>query len=278
MSAVHIFSGNSNIIFEPLKKINKNFYRCDKQFHVDSIVEMYKDEHKFGIAMLTGKEYRMYIITKSSDHIDIKLVTSDTHELQKKQKKGGSSAQRIGRIRENKQLLYVKKLCEVMVDVYMNDNHTKCITEQGIIIAGSGNIKNEVKKEKLFKQYFNNKVITTIDTPEISDGLVHNIISDDKYSEYFVPLHEKHDMIIGQITEDINIGNVDKFIFGYDNIMTELTNNMLKYIVIYENHDNKDKITHMINENDSKCMMIPSDDNLIRTFEGIIGIKYFCDA
>jgi len=45
---------------------------------------MYEDEYKIGVAMLTGK--------------------------------GGQSAQRIERICENKQALYVKKLSELMVN------------------------------------------------------------------------------------------------------------------------------------------------------------------
>jgi peptide chain release factor subunit 1 len=276
--AIHIFSPEKgNVIFEPIKKINKNIYRCDKRYHIDSIIEMYEDEYKFGVAMLTGKEYRMYIITKSGIHIEPKLIASDGHEMQKQTKKGGQSAQRIGRIRENKQALYVKKLSEIMVNTYMNETNTKCIVDQGLIILGCGSIKNEVKKDKLFRQYFSDKIIATIDTPGINDKLIHDILSNDKYNDYFVPIHEKHDGIIKQISDDINIGNVDKLVFGYDNIIKLLDENQLICIVIYDKHIHKNKITQMIDENNSKCMIIPSNDHLIRTFDGCVGIKYFHD-
>jgi hypothetical protein len=70
-----------------LSQKNKNIYKCDKRYHIDSIIEMYEDEYKFGVAMLTGKEYRMYIVTKSGIHIEPKLITSDDHEMQKQTKK-----------------------------------------------------------------------------------------------------------------------------------------------------------------------------------------------
>jgi hypothetical protein len=100
-------------------------------------------------------------------------------------------------------------------------------------------------------------------------------MSNDKYNDYIVPIHEKHDGIIKQISDDINIGDVDKLVFGYDNIIKLLDEDQLRYIVIYDKHINKNKVTQIIDENNSKCMIIPSNDHLIRTFDGCIGIKYF---
>jgi len=131
----------------------------------------------------------------------------------------------------------------------MNKTNTKCIVEQGLIIIGCGNIKNEVIKDKLFRQYFSDKII---DIPGINDKLIHDILSNDKYNDYFVPTHEKHDGIIKQISDDINIGDVDKLVFGYDNIIQLLDEDQLRYIVIYDKHINKNKVVQIIDENNSK--------------------------
>jgi len=109
---ISVFSGYNDasiIIYSP-KKIIKSYYRCDKRFHLDEILDMYSDSYvNYGIVLISGNAYRCYLLCVGTSHREFKLLNSDTIHLQKTKKKGGQSAPRFERIRQEKKHHYTKK-------------------------------------------------------------------------------------------------------------------------------------------------------------------------
>lgn len=92
-----VFSGynNSSILVFPPKKINKSYYRCDNHFHLDTILDMYNESSSnYGIVLISGKEYRCYILNICNTYKEFKLVNYDTANLPNNHNKGGSSSGR----------------------------------------------------------------------------------------------------------------------------------------------------------------------------------------
>ena len=168
-------SYNSSIIIYPPKKITCSFYKCDNKFHLNLVLNMYDENvNNYGIALLSGKEYRCYVLSLSSCYQDLKLVASGETKLQKKHKKGGSSQNRYLHTQQDKKELYIKKLAEVLRSSYMKENNT-ILSIKGILIAGCGSIKNQVMNSDIFKQYFSDAVIGVINTEEINDSTINTI-------------------------------------------------------------------------------------------------------
>lgn len=101
--------------FSPPLPIKKSLYRCDKIFHIDHILDLYQDQSKWGLIILSGEETSFYtcsVTQKDSSNEITQTILSDQftiHRL-KSHKKGGQSAQRFNRIHDNQVAEYIKKI------------------------------------------------------------------------------------------------------------------------------------------------------------------------
>ena len=120
-----VFDGfNHGILLEPPKRINRPFYKCEKCFILDDILEMYKAETTHGIALISGKGAYLYTLTQSGEHLEYKLLYSKNVKLQGKTRRGGQSASRIDRNREIKKGVYRQTIVDQLISVYMDSDKT----------------------------------------------------------------------------------------------------------------------------------------------------------
>jgi peptide chain release factor subunit 1 len=83
-----------------------------------------------------------------------------TVDLPKKHGRGGQSAQRFGRIREEKRGHYVRKIAELAVQFFITND--KC-NVAGLILAGSADFKNELSQSDLFDPRLGAKIVKIVD-------------------------------------------------------------------------------------------------------------------
>jgi peptide chain release factor subunit 1 len=259
------------MIFEPIKKINQKFYRCDNRFYLDNVLEMYKSEIRYGIALISGKEYRCYILELTGTHRNFKLVTSDTHEMQKGHKKGGQSAPRFQRIKEEKDQGYVKKVSGIIVKSYMRNNNTTCLIDK-LILAGPGEIKKEVSQQDIFKQYFSKIIDKTISTSEINDKTIYDVY--DKCNSIFTTHDVKFgDKVMSEI-ENLMSDDIDKIIFGEVEIgKCVMANNISKIIISSDYNQKKKEQLKLVMPTSCKLYEISKDK--LKEYGNILGIKRF---
>lgn len=172
---------------------------CDKKFHLDSLLEMYKEEHNFGVVFITGKMYELFKVTKTGNGFEKRKVAGSTIRLPKKQKKGGQSAQRFCRIRENEEAAYIKKVGEITVETFY-DKKQSVVEIQKLFIIGPSSKKTLLFGDSLIKQYFPN-----IEVKNSYEEIVFEPESeDDKLIEYIKTMLETsvEQMYFG--TEEIN--------------------------------------------------------------------------
>ena len=244
---------------------------CDKHFHLDPILEMYKEESCFGIIFITGKSYSFYKIIKSGDHYENKKICSDTVVLPNKHKCGGSSSGRYGRIHDEKEFNYITKVGELVIKAYMTNNNTE-YTVKKLFIAGPSEKKNMLSQNVLVQQYFKNKLIL-LNTPDINDQSMFETIRDAK-KLFEQDLETFGDDILEHIKELMNIGDSDILVYGLNEVTTALNNQELKQIIT--DKDTANSLDINININLGKCEIIIIAAHKLETF-GInpIGIKYY---
>lgn len=165
------------VLFEPPKKINISFYRCDNKYHLDNVLDMYNNENLIGVCLLSGEELRVYNIAITGSHIESTLLKKRTIKLPNKQKKGGQSAVRFARNADIVRNDYVNKYAEDIVSSYMSENNTKCNVTK-IIIAGYGFMPDDVINSQLFQQYLKKYLYKKISINTIDDVTAIKIIKD----------------------------------------------------------------------------------------------------
>ncbi|KAK3044067.1 Eukaryotic peptide chain release factor subunit 1 [Coniosporium uncinatum] len=81
-------------------------------------------------------------------------------DLPKKHGRGGQSALRFARLREEKRHNYVRKVAELAVQNFITNDKVNCA---GLILAGSADFKNDLNQSDMFDQRLAAKVIKVVD-------------------------------------------------------------------------------------------------------------------
>ncbi len=123
---------------EPPAPLNKRLYRCDKEFVLEPLKDMVETDSVFGLVVLDRRD-AMFGLLKGKSIISLRKTHS---EVPGKMKKGGQSAQRFARIREEAGKKHFKKIAEYMKEEFLKRKKIK-----GIIIGGpSSTIRSFLNK------------------------------------------------------------------------------------------------------------------------------------
>lgn len=129
----------------PPKKIVKGCYMCSNKYFLDDLIPLFQEHESYGGIIVTGDGFSLYQV---NDH-ECKQLFSDAVTQMNNHNKGGQSAPRFRRLRENKRDRIVDYIAEKVYDTFWDSDRGRSKVV-GIIIAGSGDLKNEVMKSDLF--------------------------------------------------------------------------------------------------------------------------------
>ncbi|KAK1372568.1 Eukaryotic peptide chain release factor subunit 1-3 [Heracleum sosnowskyi] len=121
---------------EPFKPINTSVYLCDNKFHTEVLHELLESDDKFGFIVMDGNGTLFGTLSGNTREVVHKFNVN----LPNKQGRGGQSAQRFGRIREEKRQNYVTKTAELARQFFI-DPVTSQPNVAGLILAGSADLK-----------------------------------------------------------------------------------------------------------------------------------------
>lgn len=122
------------IDIEPYKPLQQFLYMCDNRFHTDPLKILLADDEKFGFIVMDGNGCLFGVVSGSNRTV----IQQFSVELPKKHGRGGQSAPRFARIREEKRHHYVRKVCETATSVFISNDRPNIA---GIVIAGSADLK-----------------------------------------------------------------------------------------------------------------------------------------
>ncbi|KAF1915326.1 peptide chain release factor eRF1/aRF1 [Ampelomyces quisqualis] len=145
-----------NIDFEPFKPINTSLYLCDNKFHTEALSELLESDQKFGFIIMDGNGALFGTLSGNTREIVHKFSV----DLPKKHGRGGQSALRFARLREEKRHNYVRKVAELAVQNFVTADK---VNVAGIILAGSADFKNDLNQSDLFDNRLQSKVIKVVD-------------------------------------------------------------------------------------------------------------------
>ncbi|CAI4055645.1 translation termination factor eRF1 SKDI_02G2540 [Saccharomyces kudriavzevii IFO 1802] len=211
---------------EPYKPINTSLYMCDNKFHTEVLSELLQADDKFGFIVMDGQGTLFGSVSGNTRTVLHKF----TVDLPKKHGRGGQSALRFARLREEKRHNYVRKVAEVAVQNFITNDK---VNVKGLILAGSADFKTDLAKSELFDPRLACKVISIVDVSyggengfnqaiELSAEALANV----KYVQEKKLLEAYFD----EISQDTG-----KFCYGIDDTLKALDLGAVEKLIVFEN-------------------------------------------
>ena len=215
-----------NIDFEPFKPINTSLYLCDNKFHTEALSELLESDQKFGFIIMDGNGALFGTLSGNTRDVVHKFSV----DLPKKHGRGGQSALRFARLREEKRHNYVRKVAELAVQNYITNDK---VNVAGLILAGSADFKNDLNQSDMFDNRLQTKVIKVVDVSYGGENgfnqaieLSAETLSNVKF------IQEKK--LIGKYFDEISVDS-GKVCYGVDDTLKALEASACEILIVYEN-------------------------------------------
>ena len=215
---------------EPPEPIKTKLYWCDQKFVLEPLEEMVKEKEVYGIICLDKSEADIAILSGKK----IKPMVHFDSIVPGKTRAGGQSSMRFTRVREGMLNDWLKKVGEAANKVF---EENKDII--GIIVSGSGPVKDMFLKGEYLYGSLKQKVIGTVDTGYTGEFGLHEtverggdllkesaIIKEKKLLErFFNELHKPHGLVaygIDDVIKALEMGAVSTVIMSESLDMKEV--------------------------------------------------------
>ena len=215
-----------NIDFEPFKPINTSLYLCDNKFHTEALSELLESDQKFGFIIMDGNGALFGTLSGNTRDVVHKFSV----DLPKKHGRGGQSALRFARLREEKRHNYVRKVAELAVQNFISADK---VNVAGLILAGSADFKNDLNQSDMFDNRLQTKVIKVVDVSYGGENgfnqaieLAAETLSNVKF------IQEKK--LISKYFAEINLDS-GKVCYGVEDTLKGLDASAVETLIVYEN-------------------------------------------
>lgn len=214
------------IDFEPFKPINTSLYLCDNKFHTEPLSSMMESDEKFGFIIMDGNGSLFGTLAGNTRSVLHKM----TVDLPKKHGRGGQSALRFARLREEKRHNYVRKVGELAVQFFITNDKPNI---SYLIMAGSADFKSELSKSDLLDQRLQAIVIKIVDVAYGGESGFNQAIelSQDCLSNVrFIREKKVIDQFFEEIAQDSG-----KYVFGVEETIKAMEMGATKTLICWEN-------------------------------------------
>lgn len=211
---------------EPIKPINTSLYLCDSKFHVDDLLTQFEDEAKYGFVIMDGHSTVFAFLQGNVKNI----VQTLSVDLPKKHGRGGQSSVRFARLRLERRQAYVRKVAEICVNLYLQDNMCNVT---GLILAGHTDFKNELRET--LDNRLKEKVIKCVDTNYGGENGLNEAIELTADTLRDVKFNKEKEVLKKFFFE---VSMDGKYVFG-KNVLKALEMNCVETLIVYENLEMK---------------------------------------
>ena len=215
-----------NFSFEPFKPINTSLYLCDNKFHTEALSELLESDARFGVVIMDGNGTLFGVVSGNTRTVLHKFSV----DLPKKHGRGGQSALRFSRLREEARHNYVRKVAELASQHFITDNK---VNVTGIVLAGSADFKSVLSQSDLLDYRLRPKIVQLVDVSYGGENGFNQAIelaADSLANVKFV--QEKR--LIQKYFDEIST-ETGKYCFGLDDTFRALEMGAVEVLIVWEN-------------------------------------------
>jgi peptide chain release factor subunit 1 len=217
-----------NIDFEPFKPINTSLYLCDNKFHTEALSELLESDQKFGFIIMDGNGALFGTLSGNTREVVHKFSV----DLPKKHGRGGQSALRFARLREEKRHNYVRKVAELAVQNFISNDK---VNVAGLILAGSADFKNDLNQSDMFDNRLQAKVIKVVDVSYGGENGFNQAIdlsSETLSNVKFIQEKKLINRYFEEISQDSG-----RICYGIEDTLKALEGSAAETLIVYEDLD-----------------------------------------
>ncbi|KAF5358505.1 hypothetical protein D9756_001960 [Leucocoprinus leucothites] len=214
--------------FEPHKPINTSLYLCDNKFHTEALSELLESDQRFGFVVMDGNGTLFGVLAGNTREVLHKF----TVDLPKKHGRGGQSALRFSRLRDEKRHNYVRKVAELAVQHFITNDK---VNVTGIVLAGSADFKTELSQSDMLDQRLAAKIIKVVDVSYGGENGFNQAIelaAESLSNVKFVQEKRLIQRYFDEISQDTG-----KYCFGVDDTLKALELGSVETLIVWENLD-----------------------------------------
>ncbi|KAI1789330.1 peptide chain release factor eRF/aRF subunit 1 [Ganoderma leucocontextum] len=214
--------------FEPHKPINTSLYLCDNKFHTEALQELLESDSKFGFIVMDGNGTLFGTVAGNTREVIHKF----TVDLPKKHGRGGQSALRFARLRDEKRHNYVRKVAELAVQHFITSDK---VNVTGLVLAGSADFKTELSQSDMFDPRLVAKIIKVVDVSYGGENGFNQAIelaAEALSNVKFVQEKKLIQKYFDEISQDTG-----KYCFGIDDTLKALELGAVETLIVWENLD-----------------------------------------
>lgn len=239
----------------PPRPLRKYLYLCDRSFHLEVLEPLFTKEDRAGLVLVKGEETECYFISVQT--FAISLEKRIKGRIPGRTCRGGQSQNRIQRLRNEAEGVYITKVVEDMKQIYEGK-------VDDIIIMGNAQ-KKDLVYQKLDQSMRNLvKKVIKISGCERLDQLTLLALQTIKERREISPWESR-------FLDDIAIGG-GLASYGNDQIMEELKEAGLKVLIVKAG-----SLTNRIKEmaGDVGCVLIETSNHHIYQYGDMVGIRWY---
>lgn len=138
-----IYAGDGELrVEEPPRPIRHFLYRCDSRFHREATAPLYDEavRERYGVLLVEGEEARVML---ADDELACRTVARVRARLPGHTRRGGQSAPRIGRLRDEAIHRYLVAVHEAAAAAFVEAGVPRV---EGVVVAGPAEKKLEVAR------------------------------------------------------------------------------------------------------------------------------------
>ncbi|ORX50827.1 eukaryotic peptide chain release factor subunit 1 [Hesseltinella vesiculosa] len=214
-----------NIDFEPHKPINTSLYLCDNKFHTEALQELLEADAKFGFIIMDGNGALFGTLSGNTRDVIHKLQV----DLPKKHGRGGQSALRFSRLRDEKRHNYVRKVAELAVNFFIAGDK---VNVAGLVLAGSADFKTELSQSDMFDGRLQAKIVKVVDVSYGGENGFNQAIELSAESLSNVKFVQEKKLIqsyFDEISQDTG-----KYCFGVEDTLKALELGAVESLIVWE--------------------------------------------
>ncbi|TFK72148.1 peptide chain release factor eRF/aRF subunit 1 [Pluteus cervinus] len=214
--------------FEPHKPINTSLYLCDNKFHTEALSELLESDSRFGFIVMDGNGTLFGVLAGNTREVMHKF----TVDLPKKHGRGGQSALRFSRLRDEKRHNYVRKVAELAVQHFITADK---VNVTGLVLAGSADFKTELSQSDMFDGRLVAKIIKVVDVSYGGENGFNQAIelaAESLSNVKFVQEKRLIQKYFDEISQDTG-----RYCFGIDDTLKGLELGAVETLIVWENLD-----------------------------------------
>ena len=265
----HSEGNNSPYFFEPPIPVKHYCYLCDNKFHLDEIIPLYKFKEeasqKYAVCVVSGSDAKLFFYLPEVD--DFKSVADVSRNVRNKHRRGGFSANRFQRLRDNEIKALVIKISDLCEDYCFSEDNV--LDVKGIVLVGNGEKKTLVSKH-------------LVDILEIPTSLVSVITTDgtlersqyEARREICQELCPRDQRVAENEIREMIERNPDRLVFGKGEVAKGLNENRLKKVYMLKNSFGE-RMQKFLDDNNSAEKICFNISPLLETYGDFIGLTWY---